>query len=92
LRNGCKCCGGGAGLCHLRGVRRGADQDEIIIHDLPTVGAVACGDEILLRRFGMNQDGIHIARLSQTQRLPGAHDKQLHFKARIFRDGWQQDV
>ena len=70
----------GGALC-LRdacGVARGADKDEIVVHDLVALDPVARADKGLLGRPGMHQHHVDITTPSQLQRLARTDGNDMH--------------
>ena len=84
--------GDAIGSGNLRRVIRRADNDKIVVHDFPAVGGVTFCDKGILGGAGMHEDRIDITGAPQPQRLPGAHDQQLHVQPQILLDLGQQDV
>ena len=65
----------------LRRVSDWSDHDKIIVHQVMTIGAIACGDEIHFQLVGMRDDDITIAVARIFQRLSGSDRNHPHLGA-----------
>ena len=53
-----------------RGVVSGADEDEVVVHNLAAVYAVALGLELVFLRRGVRQDDVDVALRPNSRALP----------------------
>src|SRR6185503_8139732 len=51
-----------------RGIGARADENEVVVHDLETLHAVALGDELLLERPGVHEHHVRVAAASDVER------------------------
>mmetsp|Transcript_28968 Transcript_28968/g.55487 ORF Transcript_28968/g.55487 Transcript_28968/m.55487 type:complete len:266 (-) Transcript_28968:1310-2107(-) len=79
-------------VLNVSGIVRRTNQNEIIVHDLAPMRAIAFGNECLFCRAGMHQDRVHISGSPQLERLTRANNQKLHLEVQIFLDFGQQDV
>jgi len=68
--------GGGTGR-----VRYGADNNEIVVHDVSAIDAIPIGNEFVFSLTRMYQHDIDVAFTSEAQRFAGADCDQMYFKA-----------
>jgi len=66
-----------------------ADQDEVVVHHVAAVHAVAVGDELVLGRPSMHQHHIDVAVLAQFERLAGADRNHVYLDAVLCLEGRQ---
>ena len=67
-----------------RGVVRGADEDEVVVHNLAAVYAVALGLELVFLRRGVRQDDVDVAVASELKSLARSDRDPLHVDAGIL--------
>ena len=60
-------------LSDSRRIVLGAQENEIVVHHVPAVGPVAVRHELVLERPRMDEDDVHVARLSKLEGLPGPY-------------------
>ena len=69
---------------NLRRIRFRSDEHEVVVHHRQSFDAIALGDELLLRRFCMNEDDIRIATPPHVERLPRAEGHDPNFDAGLL--------
>ena len=60
------------------GVALGADDDEVVVHDVEALHALSVGDELLLVGLGMDEQHVAVAVAGVLDRLPGADGDHAH--------------
>jgi hypothetical protein len=68
------------------------DQDEVVVHHVAAVHAVAVGDELVLGGAGMHQHHVDVAVLAQFERLAGADRDYMHLDAILLLEHRQDDL
>ena len=67
-----------------RGVVSGADEDEVVVHNLAAVYAVALGLELVFLRRGVRQDDVDVAVASELKSLARSDRDPLHVDAGVL--------
>ena len=66
---------------HMSGVGLGADEHEIVVHDVVALDPLPFGHELLFQRFRMHQHHVRIAAPADIERLARAHGDHPHLDA-----------
>ena len=60
------------------------DQDEVVVHHVEALHAVALGEEFLLERLGVHEHHVGVAAPADVERLAGAERDHAHLDAGLL--------
>ena len=75
----------------MGGIGLRADQDEVVVHDLAAIDAVAGFQEFELGRLVVDEDHVGVAVLADRQGLAGSHRDNVHLDPARLGEGGEQE-
>ena len=72
------------------GIALGADDDEVVVHDIEALHALAVGDELLLVGLGVHEQHVTVTVAGVLDRLAGADRHHAHLDPGLVLEQWQQ--